>query len=92
MKDTEIINRALNIPVQISLLFLNVYRLIFSPLKNILLGPRFGCRFHPTCSTYAIECLRSHGFIFGSYYILRRILSCNPFHRGGHDPVPEKRN
>lgn len=91
MKNIEIIDGVLNTPVQISIFFVNVYRHLFSPLKNLILGPQFGCRFHPTCSAYAIECLRIHGFIYGSYYTIRRILRCHPFHRGGSDPIPSKK-
>jgi len=57
---------------------------------QICLSPLLGahCRFHPTCSAYAIEALRRHGAIRGSGLALWRILRCNPFHPGGHDPVP----
>jgi len=61
---------------------LRAYRYIISPL----FGPC--CRFHPTCSCYAIEAVTRHGALRGSYYALRRILRCNPFHPGGIDPVP----
>lgn len=47
------------------------------------------CRFSPTCSNYAIEALEKHGAIKGSALALWRILRCNPFCRGGWDPVPE---
>lgn len=46
------------------------------------------CRFTPTCSQYAIEALRRHGPLKGSWLTARRILRCNPYCRGGHDPVP----
>jgi putative membrane protein insertion efficiency factor len=60
------------------------YKYFISPL----LGNH--CRFYPSCSTYAIEALRLHGFMAGSYLTLRRLLKCHPFHEGGIDPVPEK--
>ncbi len=47
------------------------------------------CRFHPTCSVYAAESLRRHGFWQGSLLSLRRLGRCHPFHPGGLDPVPE---
>ncbi len=50
------------------------------------------CRFHPTCSEYAIEALKMHGAINGLYLTIRRILRCNPFFEGGFDPVPEHFN
>ena len=48
------------------------------------------CKFHPTCSQYAIEALEIHGFWKGSLLALWRILRCNPFSKGGYDPVPLK--
>ena len=48
------------------------------------------CRFYPTCSAYAIEALRVHGALKGSLLATWRILRCNPFSKGGYDPVPEK--
>lgn len=46
------------------------------------------CRFSPTCSRYAEEAIRDHGAIRGSFLMVRRVLRCNPFGRGGLDPVP----
>lgn len=51
-----------------------------------LIGPN--CRFHPSCSDYAIEALRTHGALRGSVLSTKRILRCNPWHQGGLDPVP----
>jgi putative membrane protein insertion efficiency factor len=47
------------------------------------------CRFHPSCSEYALEALGTHGAIRGAWMSGRRILRCNPWHPGGYDPVPE---
>lgn len=46
------------------------------------------CRFHPTCSHYAIAALQKHGAVKGLWLALRRIARCHPWHPGGHDPVP----
>ena len=46
------------------------------------------CRFLPSCSDYALGALSTHGALRGSYLSARRILRCNPWHPGGHDPVP----
>ncbi|KPK63941.1 hypothetical protein AMJ83_04505 [candidate division WOR_3 bacterium SM23_42] len=48
------------------------------------------CRFEPTCSTYAIEALREHGFIRGMVLSVWRVMRCNPFFVGGWDPVPKR--
>ncbi|KQO33150.1 membrane protein insertion efficiency factor YidD [Flavobacterium sp. Leaf82] len=49
------------------------------------------CRFEPTCSTYMIQALQTHGLLYGGYLGIKRILSCNPWGRTGYDPVPEKK-
>jgi len=49
------------------------------------------CRFSPTCSRYAEEAVRTHGAIVGVLLAFRRVLRCNPFGRGGLDPVPPTR-
>lgn len=61
---------------------IRAYQILLSPL----LGPR--CRFHPSCSQYAIEALQRHGVVKGGWLALRRIGRCHPLHPGGHDPVP----
>lgn len=60
------------------------YRLLISPL----FPP--ACRFHPTCSQYAIEALETFGIIQGSWLALKRISRCHPYHPGGYDPIPPK--
>ena len=47
------------------------------------------CRFQPTCSSYAIEALRCHGVLKGSWLAARRIGRCNPWGGSGYDPVPD---
>lgn len=49
------------------------------------------CRFTPTCSQYAIEAIREWGVLIGLLLALWRVLRCNPFGKGGHDPVPENK-
>ncbi|GGM98170.1 putative membrane protein insertion efficiency factor [Thermus composti] len=64
------------------ILLVKAYRRFLSPLK-----PKT-CRFHPTCSAYALEALERHGAFWGSYMAVRRILRCHPLNPGGIDPVP----
>ncbi len=61
-----------------------LYRWFLSPL----LPP--ACRFHPTCSQYALTALERHGALRGGLLAVRRLLKCHPFHDGGIDPVPER--
>lgn len=61
---------------------------------QVTLNPRFSggaCRFTPTCSQYAVEAIETHGLIKGSVLSFWRILRCNPFCKGGYDPVPPKK-
>lgn len=46
------------------------------------------CRFQPSCSNYALECLKTHGALRGALHSLRRVSRCHPFHPGGYDPPP----
>ena len=66
--------------------FIKLYQWLISPL----LGS--SCRFHPTCSHYAIEAIEKHGVFKGGYLSVRRLIKCQPFHEGGLDPVPEKKD
>lgn len=63
-------------------LVIRAYRLLLSPL----LGRT--CRFHPSCSEFALEALHRHGVLKGLWLSMRRLSSCHPWHPGGFDPVP----
>ena len=58
------------------------YRKWISPMR------RPCCRYIPTCSQYALQALEKHGAFKGGWLAFRRILRCNPLHKGGYDPVP----
>jgi len=64
---------------------LKAYRFAISPLYGQV------CRYHPSCSAYALEAVTVHGSIKGSWMAVRRVARCNPWSRGGYDPVPPKR-
>jgi uncharacterized protein len=49
------------------------------------------CRFAPSCSEYTRQALLAHGLLLGSWFALRRIVRCQPFHPGGYDPPPSRR-
>ena len=64
---------------------IKLYQTVISPM----LGPT--CRFHPSCSHYAVDAITEHGMIKGSWLSIKRILKCHPLNDGGYDPVPEKK-
>ncbi len=61
---------------------LRVYRLVVSPLYGQV------CRYHPSCSAYALEAVTEHGALRGSWLAVRRLGRCHPWAAGGYDPVP----
>lgn len=71
---------------RLMLLVLRVYQLTLSRVLVALFGPV--CRFQPSCSAYAIACIRDHGPLQGSLLSARRLCKCHPFHPGGYDPPP----
>ncbi len=76
-------------PRSLAVAAVRVYQLMISPVLPLLFGPNSGCRFHPTCSHYAVESLQRHGLVAGLWLASRRLLRCHPLHPGGEDPVPE---
>lgn len=67
---------------RLALVFIFAYQRCLSPLTPPC------CRFRPTCSSYAAQAIRFHGFWRGSWLTFRRLLKCHPWHQGGYDPVP----
>ena len=58
------------------------YQKFLSPMK------RTRCPYIPTCSQYGLEAIQKYGAVKGGWLAFKRILRCNPFHKGGYDPVP----
>ncbi|MBS1550731.1 MAG: membrane protein insertion efficiency factor YidD [Bacteroidetes bacterium] len=69
----------------ISIFLIKVYQKTISPILPD------SCRFYPSCSHYSIEAFQKHGFFYGLFLTVYRVLRCNPFCKGGYDPVPEKK-
>ncbi len=64
---------------------LRAYRFAISPLYGQV------CRYHPSCSAYALEAVTVHGSLRGSWLAVRRVARCHPWAPGGYDPVPPAR-
>lgn len=58
-----------------------------NPISHTLLGPSSVCRYSPRCSDYAIDAMQKYGILKGSWMALKRIARCNPYAKGGFDPV-----
>ena len=71
-----------SVPRRLLAALIRGYQAAISPL----LPP--SCRFHPSCSQYALEAVTRHGALRGGWLAARRLARCHPFHPGGYDPVP----
>ena len=69
-------------PRSILIVAVKAYRLLISPSLGA------NCRFMPSCSAYSLEALNQYGAATGTYLTLRRLVRCNPWCEGGHDPLP----
>ena len=75
----------LRFPQQLALGALRAYKLLLSPLFT------GACRFHPSCSTYMADAIRTHGVVKGIWLGIRRLARCHPLGSSGFDPVPPRR-
>ncbi len=71
-----------DIPKGLVCFCLILYKICISPY----IGP--SCRFYPSCADYALQAFKKHGFFYGSYLSVYRLLRCNPLNPGGYDPCP----
>ena len=67
---------------KILIAFIQFYRKYISPIKGTK------CPYFPSCSEYGLQAIEKHGAVKGSLLAIWRILRCNPFSKGGYDPVP----
>ena len=72
-----------SLPARAILLLIAAYRYFISPM----LGQN--CRYYPSCSSYTYEAIQIHGAVKGSWFGIKRICRCHPYHEGGLDPVPQ---
>lgn len=78
----------MNMVQRIAMGVLWIYKRAVSPVIHTLVGPGGGCRYQPTCSVYATEAIRTHGFLKGSALAAHRVCRCHPWGGCGEDPVP----
>lgn len=77
---TGTIRYVLSIPSRMMIGLVRFYQLAISPMLPS------SCRFQPTCSTYSIQAIRKYGAIVGGWKTVCRLVRCQPFCKGGHDP------
>ncbi len=77
----------------ISIILINIYQKTISPDHGMISGlyPQGFCRYHPTCSQYTKEAIQCHGLFKGLALGVWRVLRCNPWSKGGYDPVAKVR-
>ncbi|HME47961.1 MAG TPA: membrane protein insertion efficiency factor YidD [Mycobacterium sp.] len=78
-------SRPLRLPVRVVIWLIELYRTYVSPLRLPT------CRFTPTCSQYAVDALSEFGLLHGGRLAVLRLVKCGPWHRGGWDPIPERK-
>lgn len=69
---------------KIGIYLIEFYQKYISPIFHFL---GVECKYYPTCSQYALEAIEKYGFLKGSFLAGKRILKCNPFSKGGYDPL-----
>lgn len=62
---------------------------IIKKYKQASTGKNPSCKYRPTCSSYAMQCYENYNFFYATLLTIWRILRCNPFSKGGYDPIPK---
>lgn len=88
---SQALSSAASLPARGLLALLWIYRHTFSPVLPVVFGPNGVCRFSPSCSAYAVDAVRTHGALGGTWLAMTRVLRCTPLHPGGFDPVRPRR-
>ena len=70
---------------KICIFILRIYQKYISP---IMVHYNIKCKYFPTCSEYTKQAIEKYGAFYGSFLGIKRIFKCNPFSKGGYDPVP----
>jgi len=84
MSPATLARGVIRLPQYVLMGLIKVYQLVISPL----IGPT--CKYYPSCSSYGLQAVRTHGAVVGSVMAAWRVLRCNPWSNGGVDEVPVK--
>ena len=68
-------------------IFINLLKIYKKFISPIFYGMGVRCKYYPTCSEYMKQAIEKYGVIKGTYLGIKRLLKCNPFSKGGYDPV-----
>lgn len=69
---------------KILIVLIKIYK---KTISKILSKMGFHCKYYPTCSEYTMQAIQKYGVVKGGYYGAKRIIKCNPFSKGGYDPL-----
>ncbi len=85
MKTKQLMNIKFFIPSLLKFLFINIIK-----IYQRFISPFFpsSCKFSPSCSKYGIEAINKYGALKGTFLTFKRIMRCNPWNKGGYDPIP----
>ena len=85
MKTKQLMNIKFFIPSLLKFLFINIIKIYQRFISPFFLS---SCKFSPSCSKYGIEAINKYGAVKGTFLTFKRIMRCNPWNKGGYDPIP----